>query len=123
MAFFLSLFFVGFSSIAFLQRHTMQIHSVQNSNLTTSSNVHICLKCNATFMSLATLQKHMDMADSNNGQCSQTGFYDMKERRRIQRQGVFPCFLCPKRFHLRSQLDKHLNTHDARLRPFQCEQW
>uniref|UniRef100_A0A1I8NTI2 Protein krueppel n=1 Tax=Stomoxys calcitrans TaxID=35570 RepID=A0A1I8NTI2_STOCA len=113
----------GFSSIAFLQRHITQIHNSISTNVMPSSNLHICLKCNATFTSLDTLQKHMAIANNNNGQClSSTSNFDYKERRRIQRQGVFPCFLCPKRFHLRSQLDKHLNTHDARLRPYQCEQ-
>ncbi|XP_075156196.1 uncharacterized protein LOC142229522 [Haematobia irritans] len=115
----------GFSSIAFLQRHITQIHNSISTNVsTTSSKVHICLKCNATFTSLLALQRHMAITNSNNGQCVavENAKFDQKERRRIQRQGVFPCFLCPKRFHLRSQLDKHLNTHDARLRPYQCEQ-
>ncbi|XP_061393065.1 zinc finger protein 567-like [Musca vetustissima] len=129
----------GFSSIAFMQRHIAQIHNNNNnnkpkvSNTTTATttpqpptaggNIHICHKCNASFATLDSLQWHMELSNKNNGQClSPDILLDSKERRRIQRQGVFPCFVCPKRFHLRSQLDKHLNTHDTRLRPFQCDQ-
>ncbi|XP_073829112.1 uncharacterized protein [Musca autumnalis] len=127
----------GFSSIAFMQRHISQIHNNNNNNYnskpinttastsqaSSASNTHLCLKCNVSFSTLDSLQWHMELSNKNNGQClSPDIVLDSKERRRIQKQGVFPCFVCPKRFHLRSQLDKHLNTHDARLRPYQCEQ-
>uniref|UniRef100_A0A1I8N6C0 Zinc-finger double domain protein n=1 Tax=Musca domestica TaxID=7370 RepID=A0A1I8N6C0_MUSDO len=128
----------GFSSIAFMQRHISQIHNNNNNNYNkphvktmvsttqqqgTTANSHFCPKCNVSFASLDSLQWHIELSNKNNGQClSPDIVLDNKERRRIQRQGVFPCFVCPKRFHLRSQLDKHLNTHDTRLRPFQCDQ-
>ena len=82
---------------------------------------HTCLNCNVSFKSIQKLQNHLLLGRDKNGNCLYNSC-NKQERRKLQRAGVFPCFHCPRRFHLRSQLDKHLNTHDARLRPFQCQQ-
>ncbi|XP_046801876.1 zinc finger protein 431-like, partial [Lucilia cuprina] len=137
----------GFSSIVFLQRHMNQYHpdnakNHHNNNNNNNNNAcsstassstsssalnsptelqHTCLNCNMNFKTLQKLQNHLLLGRDKNGNCLYTAC-NKQERRKLQRQGVYPCFHCPRRFHLRSQLDKHLNTHDARLRPFQCEQ-
>lgn len=92
-----------------------------SSSASSPSDQHVCLNCNVGFKTLQKLQSHLLLGRDSNGNCLYSSCNKL-ERRKLQRQGVFPCFHCPRRFHLRSQLDKHLNTHDARLRPYQCEQ-
>lgn len=95
--------------------------STSSSSASSPTGQHVCLNCNVGFKTLQKLQSHLLLGRDSNGNCLYSSCNKL-ERRKLQRQGVFPCFHCPRRFHLRSQLDKHLNTHDARLRPFQCEQ-
>lgn len=101
--------------------HSNNASSTSSSSASSPTEQHVCLNCNVGFKTLQKLQSHLLLGRDSNGNCLYSSCNKL-ERRKLQRQGVFPCFHCPRRFHLRSQLDKHLNTHDARLRPFQCEQ-
>jgi len=79
-----------------------------------------CKNCGAGFSSIQKLKVHVQRPRDENGKCKPEPVNGLKTKPREKIQGFFPCTHCTKRFYLKTQLEKHLNTHDACVRPLIC---
>ncbi|XP_037935971.1 zinc finger protein 2-like isoform X2 [Teleopsis dalmanni] len=109
----------GFVSLAFLNRHMQHFHTDKLNS--SNTNALTCTNCGISYTSVHKLRNHMQRQRDENGKCIDSPM-KRKEKRREDRAGILLCTYCSKRFHVKSELERHLSIHDPQLRPHQCLQ-